>query len=75
MGTNLHYDHSNYLLKNGNIADKLRLASAGNDLSGERLEELMDEVKQVQNKDGGMPFDIQSRNPSSVKETAEISVG
>ena len=72
MGTNLHYDHSNYLLKNGNIADKLRLASAGNDLSGERLEELMDEVKQVQNKDGGMPFDIQSRNPSSVKETAEI---
>jgi len=72
MGTKLHYDHHNYLLENGNIADKLRLASAGNDLSGGQVEELMDEVKQVQNRDGGIPFGMQLRNPSSVKETAEI---
>lgn len=72
MGTNLLYDHRNYLLENGNIADKLRLASAGNDLSEEQLEELMDEVKRVQNKNGGMPFDVQPGTPSSVKETAEI---
>ncbi|MHA1964832.1 MAG: prenyltransferase/squalene oxidase repeat-containing protein [Candidatus Thorarchaeota archaeon] len=72
MGTNLHYDYRNYLLTNGNIADKLRLASAGNDLSAEQLKELMDEAKQVQNKDGGMPFAVQPGNPSSVKETAEI---
>ncbi len=72
MGTNLHYDYQNYLLKNGNIADKLRLASAGNDLSGDQMAELMDEVKQVQNRDGGIPFDVQPGNPSSVKETAEI---
>ena len=72
MGTNLHYDHRNYLLTNGNIADKLRLASAGNDLSEEQIAGLMDEVKQVQNKDGGMPFGVQPGNPSSVKETAEI---
>lgn len=72
MGTNLHYDHQNYLLEHGNIADKLRLASAGKDLSSEQMAELMDEVKQVQNRDGGMPFDVQPGNPSSVKETAEI---
>ena len=45
MGNNLLYDHRNYLLNNGNIADRLRLASAGNDFSEEQLEELMDEVK------------------------------
>ena len=72
MGTNLHYDHQNYLLEHGNIADKLRLASAGKDLSSEQMAELMDEVKRVQNRDGGIPFDVQLGNPSSVKETAEI---
>ncbi|MBY8998048.1 MAG: terpene cyclase/mutase family protein [Candidatus Thorarchaeota archaeon] len=72
MGTNLHYEYRNYLLENGNIADKLRLASAGKDLSEEQLEELIDEVKQVQNKDGGISFSVQPGNPSSVKETAEI---
>ncbi|MFX1560397.1 MAG: prenyltransferase/squalene oxidase repeat-containing protein [Promethearchaeota archaeon] len=72
MGINLLYDHRNYLLKNGNIADRLRLASAGNDLSKEQFEELMNEVKRLQNRDGGMPFGVQRGNPSSVKETAEI---
>ncbi len=72
MGINLHYDHRNYLVKNGNIADKLRLASAGNKLSDEELKELMRQVKQIQNKDGGIPFSVQPGNPSSVKETAEI---
>jgi hypothetical protein len=72
MGTKLHYDYQNYLLTHGNIADKLRLASAGDDLRKEQLDELMNELKQVQNKDGGMPFDVQPGNPSAVKETAEI---
>ncbi len=72
MGNTLHYEHRNYLLKNGNIADKLRLATSGNDLSDEQIAELMDEVKQVQNKDGGIPFGVQPGNPSSVKETSEI---
>ncbi len=72
MGINLHYDHRNYLVKNGNIADKLRLASADNKLSDEELKELMRQVKQIQNKDGGIPFSVQPGNPSSVKETAEI---
>ena len=72
MGTNLHYDHRNYLLTNGNVADKLRLASAGNDLTQEQLDGLMGELRRVQNQDGGMPFGVQPGNPSSVKETAEI---
>jgi squalene cyclase len=72
MGINLHYDQQNYLLKNGNIADRLRLASAGNDFSEKQIEELMNEVERLQNNDGGMPFGVQRGNPSSVKETAEI---
>jgi len=72
MGTKLHYDHRNFLLKNGNIADKLRLASADHDISETQLAELMDEVKRIQNQDGGIPFSVLPGNPSSVKETAEI---
>ncbi|MFW9788571.1 MAG: prenyltransferase/squalene oxidase repeat-containing protein [Candidatus Thorarchaeota archaeon] len=72
MGTNLHYDFRNYLLTKGNIADRLRLVSAGDNISDHQLEDLMDEVRAIQNKDGGMPFSVQPGNPSSVKETSEI---
>jgi len=72
MGTKLHYNFRNYLLEKGNIADKLRLTSAGTDLSEKQLEELVVELKRIQNNDGGIPFGIQPGNPSSLKETAEI---
>ena len=72
MGIDFRYDYRNYILSNGNIADKLRLASAGNDLSTQQLEELMNDVKRIQNRDGGMPFGVRPGHPSSVKETAEI---
>ena len=72
MGINLHYDNRSYLLTNGNIADKLRLAFAAKGVSEAQISEFMDEVKRIQNKDGGMPFSVQPGNPSSVKETAEI---
>ncbi len=72
MGIKLHYDHRNYILKYGNIADKLRLASAGNDLSENQLEDLIKEIKRMQNQDGGIPFGVMQGNPSSVKETAEV---
>lgn len=72
MGTILHYDHHNFVLKNGNIADKLRLASAEDEISKNQIDELMEEVRRTQNKDGGMPFGLQQGNPSSVKETAEV---
>ena len=72
MGTNLHYDLENYLLSNGNVADKLRLASAGFEIPSGLIDELMIEVKQLLNNDGGIPFGVTSGSPSSVKETAEI---
>ncbi|MHA1943894.1 MAG: hypothetical protein ACW96M_05805, partial [Candidatus Thorarchaeota archaeon] len=72
MGTNLHYDYQNYLLSNGNIADKLRLTSAGFETPSGLVEELMNSVKQILNSDGGIPFGIIQGSPSSVKETAEI---
>jgi squalene cyclase len=72
MGTNLLYDYENYLLSNGNVADKLRLVSAGFDVPSELIDELMSEVDHGLNDDGGIPFGVSIGNPSSVKETAEI---
>jgi hypothetical protein len=72
MGTKLHYDYQNYLLSSGNIADKLRLVSAGYEVPTGLIEDLMTELKTILNKDGGIPFDLTPGSPSSVKETAEI---
>ncbi|MFW9926186.1 MAG: prenyltransferase/squalene oxidase repeat-containing protein, partial [Candidatus Thorarchaeota archaeon] len=72
MGTNLHYDYQNYLLSNGNVADKLRLASAGFEVPSGLVDELMTELKNILNPDGGVPFGVSQGSPSSVKETAEI---
>lgn len=72
MGTNLHYNYQNYLLSNGNVADKLRLASAGFEMPSGLVDELMNELKQILNNNGGIPFGVTPSSPSSVKETAEI---
>ncbi|MFW9768011.1 MAG: prenyltransferase/squalene oxidase repeat-containing protein [Candidatus Thorarchaeota archaeon] len=72
MGTKLHYDYQNYLLSRGNVADKLRLVSAGYEVPTGLVEDLMNEVKTILNKDGGIPFDMSPGSPSCVKETAEI---
>lgn len=72
MGTKLHYDYQNYLLSNGNVADKLRLVSAGFEVPSGLIDELLNEVKLNLNQDGGIPFGVSPGSPSSVKETAEI---
>ncbi|TET12237.1 MAG: hypothetical protein E3J86_00725 [Candidatus Thorarchaeota archaeon] len=72
MGTILHYDFQNYMLSNGSVADKLRLASAGFETPAGLVDELMSDVKQILNNDGGIPFGVTPGSPSSVKETAEI---
>lgn len=72
MGTKLHYDYQNYLLSNGNVADKLRLASAGFEVPSGLIDDLMNELQNNMNNDGGIPFGVSIGSPSSVKETAEI---
>ena len=72
LKSNHLYEPKNYVLENGSIADKLRLISAGYDIPSEVVDEVIDELKSVQNTDGGVPFDLNRGNPSSVKETAEI---
>lgn len=72
MDTNLHYDFQKYLLTNGNIADKLRLISAGYEASSELREEVIAALEQSMNSDGGISFGFKPGAPSSVKETAEI---
>jgi hypothetical protein len=73
MGTTkLLYDYQNYLLSNGNVADKLRLVSAGFEVPSGLIDDLMTEVKINLNNDGGIPFGVSPGCPSSVKETAEI---
>ena len=59
-------------LSNGSVADKLRLASAGFETPAGLVDELMSDVRQILNNDGGIPFGVTPGSPSSVKETAEI---
>jgi len=68
----LHYNLQEFILNNGSIDDKLRLLSAGYEMESRPQEEPLDQLENVLNPDGGVPFDMASGNPSSVKETAEI---
>ena len=66
------YDTQRYLWGNGSVADKLRVLSAGYELSKDDVEKLISQLGTVLNKDGGLPFNLRPGNPSSVKETAEV---
>ena len=68
----LHYDLQEFILNNGSIADKLRLLSAGYEMESKLQEKPLDQLGNTLNPDGGVPFNMASGNPSSVKETAEI---
>ncbi|MDF1538485.1 MAG: terpene cyclase/mutase family protein [Candidatus Thorarchaeota archaeon] len=72
MKIQLSYDIQSYIMQNGNVADKLRLISAGYDFPKENTNAALKEIDSIQNRDGGLPFDFIRGNPSSVKLTAEI---
>jgi squalene cyclase len=62
----------NYVIENGNIADILRLISAGYEVDADVVNSVLEEVEDLLNKDGGVPFGLDEDNPSSVKETSEL---
>ncbi|MHA2378510.1 MAG: hypothetical protein ACXADO_06695 [Candidatus Thorarchaeota archaeon] len=66
------YDLQSYILKHGNIADKMRLISAGYNLPQEIVDSTLSDLAGIMNRDGGVPFDLIKGNPSSVKETSEM---
>jgi len=66
------YDLQTYLMSNGTLADRLRMLSAGFDVSREQTEQLLGTLEELLNKDGGIPFGLKPGHPSSVKETAEV---
>ena len=72
MGNELHYDFQSFLLSNGNIADKVRLITTDSKVPSTLQNEIMNELKTIQNSDGGIPFGFRRAAPSSVKETAEL---
>ncbi len=72
IAVNLLYDTKNYILRNGNIAEKLRITNAGFDVPSDTIESWIKELESLVNNDGGVPFDFQKGNPSSVKVTAEV---
>jgi hypothetical protein len=72
MENELHYDFQNFLISNGNIADKARLAAAGYYVPSDIQESIIIELKSIQNSDGGIPFGFKRGAPSSVKLTSEI---
>jgi len=59
-------------MKEGNIADKMRLISAGYKLPQDIVDSTLSDLERVLNRDGGVPIDLVKGNPSSVKETSEM---
>lgn len=72
MKAELHYDFESYILKNGSISDKLRLIAASYTDNSEIRNAVLTELESIINVDGGVPFDLEQGNPSSVKETSEV---
>lgn len=68
----LVHDVKGFIHSNGSVADKLRLVSAGVELDKGVVDDLVKQLESVLNRDGGVPFEIVRKNPSSVKETAEM---
>ncbi|MHA2423905.1 MAG: hypothetical protein ACXAEF_03905 [Candidatus Thorarchaeota archaeon] len=72
MDNTLPYNIQSYILENGNTADILRLNSAGYKIPDKALKSALEDLENLQNRDGGLPFDLIDNNPSSVKVTSEI---
>lgn len=72
MKVNLVYDVTNFVLKQGNIIDKLRIAAADYNVPSELKDEILKYLKAIINEDGGVPFEVQPGVPSAVKTTAEV---
>ncbi|UCE11557.1 MAG: terpene cyclase/mutase family protein [Candidatus Thorarchaeota archaeon] len=68
----LHYDLQEFVKEKGTLADKLRLVAAGYRITDDERVTIIERLESILNEDGGVPFDLDVGNPSSVKETAEI---
>ena len=66
----LRYDAVSYVLRNGNSLNKLKLAHILG-LNGDR-QRLVDELRSLQNRDGGWPWQLVAENPSGVSDTAKV---
>ena len=70
--SSLEYDIENYVMENGSVADKLRLIAAGYNGVKKSVNSVVESLESLLNQDGGVPFNLEKGNPSSVKETSEI---
>lgn len=68
----LQYDVLKYIMENGRISDMLRMIAAGYNVSDDQRSQILTDLEGILNEEGGVPFDLNRENPSSVKETAEI---
>lgn len=68
----LLYNVTDFIFSKGTPADKLRLISAGYEIPKQNIAQVLEELKTLLNRDGGLPFDLVKGNPSSVKITAEV---
>jgi len=72
MGNELHFDFQDFILSNGNIADKVRLITTDIKIPSNLQEIIMDDLQNIMNSNGGIPFGFKRGAPSSTKETAEL---
>jgi squalene cyclase len=68
----LLYDVKSFILENGDVADRIQLMAAGFDFDENEIKDSITKLETYVNPDGGLPFDLEQGNPSSVKTTSEI---
>jgi len=72
MVNELHHDFQNFILSKGNIADKVRLITIDYKIPSGLQNDVMEDLKDIMNSDGGVPFGFKRGAPSSTKDTAEL---
>jgi len=72
MGNELHHDFQNFILSKGNIADKVRLITTNYKIPSGLQNDVMEDLHDIMNLDGGVPFGFKRGAPSSTKDTAEL---
>ncbi len=72
MVNELHHDFQNFILSKGNIADKVRLTTTNFEIPSSLQNDVMEDLQDIINSDGGVPFGFKRGAPSSTKDTAEL---
>ncbi len=65
-------DPVEYVKEHGNLIDKARIIFSLDINDQDFIDEIVGEIEEILNPEGGVPFDFEEENPSCLKDTAEL---